>query len=546
MGGRTLFRRPHGLVENSFSYDGDDHEGRADLSLFCTLNLEHQLSQEELLERLILVWASLRLQHVLLMARVHEQGREKQRWFEIRMPDSIEEVLEDAKESMLWVKEQGASTNLDDFFIHASNTARLVDSSKSLSRLLVLPPVSDKGSSQTEITLGLVMSHEITDGMSGYNWTSHLIRLLNTSSSALRHHLDRYRTRSEIKSRLPSAQEDLYPLIPGTSARQMWFWAVLRVLRHVRKPLPASFANPTRKAEWKSPPLEPSYTSVLDYSPNRKPPNSSGYARVHLNASTMANISRLTSSVGGTLGAACFALVALAMMELYEERNPSMDLSSRRPMTMSFPMNPKPYFNYNRPSESCMLSFGDTFILPFLSSSLPREGRFKLLLRQCQRKLEMYQKRVRSPSENVSLAKYSPTWLLANGYLLQLDRLYHMRRPNGERRANYDPQGGLESNVDESPATNGVSNVGSLKHFFDEEALAVKDDERSTDLIAKMTSLKGGVRAREGEFLVGSSSGTEGLDFNVSYDASCMDEEWVEKWKQKMETILAPENVAKL
>ena len=158
----------------------------------------------------------------------------------------------------------------------------------------------------------------------------------------------------------------------------------------------------------------------------------------------------------------------------------------------------------------------------------------------------MYQKRIQSPSEKLSLAAYSPSRLLASGYIAQLDRGRDMKRPDGSRRSQFNPQGDYPSSRDASVATNGVSNVGSLSHFFDENAHFVLEKDKSMDLDARWKTSRSGVRARQGEFLVGTMTLGDGLIFNVSYDASIMDEHRVNKWKNKMETMLSPSTGARL
>ncbi|KAF1959448.1 hypothetical protein CC80DRAFT_490364 [Byssothecium circinans] len=61
--------RPLGLVELSFDADGTVFNGRVDMNALLTLELSHTLpSNEALRKRIATAWASLRLQHVMLMA----------------------------------------------------------------------------------------------------------------------------------------------------------------------------------------------------------------------------------------------------------------------------------------------------------------------------------------------------------------------------------------------------------------------------------------------------------------------------------------------
>ena len=72
-----------------------------------------------------------------------------------------------------------------------------------------------------------------------FHWMSHLIQILNTPLPELEKNLSFLLTRENVLSRLPPAQEDLYPPVSGRLARQRWFWAIMRILRHVR-PAPSS------------------------------------------------------------------------------------------------------------------------------------------------------------------------------------------------------------------------------------------------------------------------------------------------------------------
>lgn len=102
------------------------------------------------------------------------------------------------------------------------------------------------------------------------------------------------------------------------------------------------------------------------------------------------------------------------MMEIEEARHPNIPPSERRPFIASFPLNPRAFFGYSGPSDSCMLAFSDGIVLPFLSSGLDIEGRFRLTTRQADRQLRAYQKRLRSTELSVELAPRSVARLIAN------------------------------------------------------------------------------------------------------------------------------------
>ena len=70
--------------------------------------------------------------------------------------------------------------------------------------------------------------------------------------------------------------------------------------------------------------------------------------------------------------------------------------------------------------------------------------------------------------------------------------------------------------------------------------------ENVADFAADFRSIRMGVRARDNEFLVGSVTESEGIRFGVSFDGNAIDDEAVQLWKQKIETILDVNKMAKL
>jgi hypothetical protein len=67
------------------------------------------------------------------------------------------------------------------------------------------------------------------------------------------------------------------------------------------------------------------------------------------------------------------------------------------------------------------------------------------------------------------------------------------------------------------------------------------------DFAADFRDVNIGVRARENEFLVGSSTSAEGIiGFGVSYDLNAISAEAAEMWKETMEGMLEVREVAKL
>ena len=211
----------------------------------------------------------------------------------------------------------------------------------------------------------------------------------------------------------------------------------------------------------------------------------------------------------------------------------------------SFPLNPRAFFTPTPPSESCMLAFSEGILMPFLPSSLPVETRLKFLAKRANRELRVYQKRLKHPGQTLGLLdKHSPNRLLATGYLAQIERV-DAKLPV-ERRSGFMPQGELAAKVGAYGATCGVSSVGSMAAFFRMGTYDV-GNLGEEDFIADYRGLKIGVRARENEFLVGSSSDAAGIvSFGVSYDLNAISGEAAEHWAKTIREILEPKQIAKL
>lgn len=87
-------------------------------------------------------------------------------------------------------------------------------------------------------------------------------------------------------------------------------------------------------------------------------------------------------------------MVGVCMMEMHERQSPEIPLSERKVFIPGFPLNPRAFFGGNSEPDSMMLAFSDGIALPFLSARLRVAGRLKLLARQAQRQLSVYQKRL--------------------------------------------------------------------------------------------------------------------------------------------------------
>jgi hypothetical protein len=509
------------------------------------LEIRHTLDQTTLRARITNAWAVVRLQHVLLKSRIDDDPETGKRHFVVDVPTSTTQAIQQVEQNITWLEDFGfdASLNEQDLHHHALNVTRIIQPRECLSKLHVLP-LKPLANGTFELRFLIVIAHQISDGLSSYNWFNHFIKLLNTPPETIQREISTSINPSYTKTILPPAQEDLYPKVAGTLARQRWFWAIMRVLRHVQKTMPRTFTNPlrrTRRLE-NAIPLPPTYASVFDYSPSTRPPMSSGHITAVLSASASAHMLSLCRSINVSIGAGCFALAGLSMMSIYESLHGPYDAPG---FGASFPLNPRAFFDTQPEAESCMLAFSEGIIMPFLPSDLPVEARFKLVAKHANRELRVYQKRLKEKSGALgSFDKHSPARLLATGYLAQMERVED-KLPE-ERRTGFTPQGELKPRMGKYGATCGVSSVGSLKAFFRPGDYDLEDIE-GKDLVADFRGLRMGVRARENEFLIGSSTDANGVvGFGVSYDENAISQEVAQKWADMIRGLLEPQVGPKL
>ncbi|KAF2707543.1 hypothetical protein K504DRAFT_492220 [Pleomassaria siparia CBS 279.74] len=539
--GRILYKRPLGLVESSFDIDGNHFGGRADMNALFTLELRHALpSKDDLRRRITLAWASLRLQHVMLQSRIHEEKKTGKRTFVVDVQGSREEVIEETIKSIIWVDDYYDEVDGLDLHRHCQNVARIIEPSQCLAKMHVLP-LRRLPNGNYELSFLIIMAHQISDGLTAYNWFSHFLRILNSPASDIEKEIDIARTPESIGTRLPHAQEDLYPAVATNKARARWFWAILRVLRYRAKGMPPTFVNPLRRDERLPGAVSypPIYSKLFDYSESKKPPMNSSHVEAALSKTASDRLIALSRSAKVSVGAACFALAGLAMMEIEEARHPNIPDSERRPFAASFPLNPRAFFGFNTPPESCMLAFSDGIVLPFLSSSLPIEARFRLTAKQANRQLRVYQKRLKTAAVNISLEPHSSGRLLANGYIYAIERI-EAKLPASQKTGS-NPQGSLPANTSRYGATCGVSSIGSTATFFNPGTYDFNDVEEKggKDLVVDFRDLEMGVRARDNEFLIGSSTDAVGIvKFGVSYDESAISKEAADAWSEKMKSLL--------
>jgi hypothetical protein len=477
------------------------------------------------------------LQAKALLAReLHGREGEGDVYFVVDKPRTVSQAVEDGGKQLTFLEDHFENVDPTDFWVHCQNTARVLDPQQALAKLFVYPfrPGKDgKG----RLKLMVVGAHQIWDGLTNYVWFRNFTHLLNLPIPALRKWLQELLDSNSISDRLPPPQEALYPPIQGSRARQRWFWVLTRILRHVRKPLPAGFVNPLRRRHPReiAVPLSPTYRPLLDYS--KTPPLNSMPCFAKASLKGTKRLHRLCREANASIGAGCFALAALLMMEFYEKREPHIPLSERRPFISGFPLNPRAFFNHHVDPNSLMLSFCDGILLPFLPSDLDLDGRLRLLARQAHRQLAVYQKRPnakRGEARVEDMLSRGPGRLLQILYIGTLERREAMLPPDLQTGLN--PQGAYPMRSNSSLQTCGVSSVGRREALIRPGEHDMDDD--SKDFAADYRGAFACVRPRDGEFLVGVGGSNEGLWVNASIDANSMDPALVEEWRVRFTTIL--------
>lgn len=547
-GARNILYRNMGIVENMFDTDGVDFEGRADVAVNLHAEIKTTLDHKKLRRRILLAWAVMRQSHALLCCRsafkqdfLH--GCTSHAWvdkcFVYRVPSDVQKAIDDALEQTTFMEDHYPDLDVKDFFEHLTNSGRALDPHSALAKIYVMPS-SLTIDGKMNIHVILVYAHQIVDGLTIFRWGNNLIRLLNTTEKQLMQTLrDLIDPTKRAYRKIPPAQESLYPVRSANKARDRWMWAITRILRHVRRPPPAAFQNPLRR---ESPitnvkALPPRYSDVLDYS--RVPMLNTYTSKPKLNKRATHNLTRLSRNAGITLGSGGFTLAAMIMMEFEERRHPDIPLDERLPFVGSFPVNPRPFLSGEPTTgkeESCMLAFSDGVSLPFLPSDLPFEGRFKVLGRLAHKQLRQYQKRKRSAEEEIHMGSRSPSQLLPLLYLSTLDRMEARAKP--EHKAGFNTQGAYPPTESATMATCGISSVGDISGLLASGKVDISTIPEGKDLVADYRGLGSVVRARVGEFLVGSAGDKDYLGYTVSYDGCAIDPERVKDWEYTMENCL--------
>lgn len=549
--GRTTYHRPLGLVESAFDSDGRFFEGRADMNIQLDLECRSGLSEEDFRERLIFAWTALRCRHLLVQARAvgrgeldggaEQENEGKELHFAIDAPKTIGQAIEDGGQHLVFLQDHFTSVDAKDFWTHTQNAARVIDPSRALARLFVLPP-NILENSNLSLKLLMTCSHQVCDGMAMSIWLRSFVQLLNMSLSELRKELLHSLQPETILSRLPQAQEALYPPIAGNIARQRWFWLLTRILRHVRKPFPAAFPNSLYRPHPRkhSTPLSPVYAPVLDYS--RPALLNTFPCTAKTSSSATKHLHRLCREGGTSIGAGCFALAAAIQMEFYERQYPDIPLEERKPFITGFPLNPRAFFNHHVDPDSLMLGFSDGILLPFLPSHLPVDGRIKLLARRAHKQLATFQKRAGTLLDTAGFAYMSSRGagrLLPVHYLFSIER-WQAKLPHSAAARTLNPQGAYPMRPNTTMQTCGVSSVGSKVSVLKRGMYPLdSQSNESKDFVADFHSSHASVRPRDGEFLVGVGGDDEStIGMNASVDANAIDPSLAMEFCRRFENML--------
>ncbi|KAI9694485.1 MAG: hypothetical protein M1822_000101 [Bathelium mastoideum] len=558
-----------------FDNDGRQFVGRADCHGLLKLKIRGGPSKDQLRQKISLVWAILRLQYPLLRATASRLSpafitgsaeENRRRHFIVKSPRRIaEENTQEALTTLVFVDDSYPHIDPADFLKHAENTDRIIDPSQSLSKLFVLPLITLPDHTH-QLPLFFVFAHQITDGLTLYNWLPRFHILLNQPLPSLQNTLSLLSSPNplpQVPVRLPPAQEDLYPPISGSHARQSWSWLLLRILRHVRRPLPPAFPNPLSRTyplpSGQARPCAPSYPALLNYSIT--PPLNTHRAKAVLSPAASRRFHALARTADVSTGSLAFALVGLAMQSLHAELHPT---APRNAFIGSFPLNPRPLLCQSSGAEpdSLMLAFSDGLVLPFLPTGASVEGRLKVLARRAQAQLKGYQRRVVKEGRKREV--------LQGLYVMSGERCRVVT--GGEEGVGFEVQGAYPARANPTGATCGVSWVGSVEAFLRgprdgagnekegtegrtyqkedyqddsgphkhlEEAERKQRGREGKEFEALWMDVSMGVRVREREFLVGGTMlGDDRVVFGASYDGNAYDEALVRRWEEKMKILL--------
>ncbi len=206
------YYRPLGVVESLFDADGTESEGRADVNVILTLEIRSTLTKAQYRKRVQSAWASLRVHHALLLAKAlsghaflgQEHEKAADRFFAIKQPEGSDRAMDQASETITFVEDHYPDIQMEDFLHHCMNSARVIDPSQHLAKLFVMPlKLLPGGTYRFEAIL--IAAHQITDGLSVYQWMAHFLHILNQSEHDLQHSLSQACLPQNLWRRLPPA-----------------------------------------------------------------------------------------------------------------------------------------------------------------------------------------------------------------------------------------------------------------------------------------------------------------------------------------------------
>jgi hypothetical protein len=457
----------------------------------------------------------------------------------VDVPKDEAAAIENAKASLVFLEDHFENIDAYDFWLHAQNTGRVIDASQSLSRCFVYP-LRLRADGTGTLRFLTVIGHQVTDGLTNYTWMRSFVHILNKSLPDLHASLQTDITLQALLTRLPLPQESLYPHITGSKAKQRWFWALTRILRHVRKPHRAGFSNPLlRKTPIEPSALPPTFSPVFDYT--RLPPLNTIPVTAKASLLATARLTQICRSASVSIGAGCFALAALLMMEFHERLEPNVALSARKPFITGFPLNPRPFLSTPVPAESLMLAFSDGIELPFLPSYLPLETRLKLLAKRAQKQLAVYQKRERLSTDAEHfyyMGSRGPGRMLQTQYISSLERANDKIPVESRDTSIQSPQGAYPMRPNATTQTCGVSSVGRRDALIRQGMYDVKAAlGEGREFVADFKDIQSAVRVRDGEFLIGVGGAEDGLWLAVSADSTNLNPVLMGEWRRRLEEI---------
>jgi hypothetical protein len=297
------------------------------------------------------------------------------------------------------------------------------------------------------------------------------------------------------------------------------------------------------------------YAKVLDYTKN--PLVNIYSATATLSQAATSRLQSLCRLAGISIGAGAFAPIGMVMMILHKRNQEQPCKFHELPCVAFFPVNARPFLTVQTTGceSSLMITFSDGLTLPLLPSDLDLEGHLKLLARQANQQLSIYQRRkpklgsveAETDKKGDGLGSRSASQMLLQLYLFTID-CEDLKLLAQNRSRAFNIQGSYLVHNGGSGPTCGVSSIGDRSRLIGPQALAhghhnkVSREAESNegDFAAfNFIGIHCTVRAHGGEFLVSTAGDKRGLAFNVDFDGNSIDPLKVrDEWKRLMEGFL--------